>query len=77
MQSLIAITISSTIRSLGLNCFENCQKPEFIFLNEGIQYIGDYCLSGCCLLIKIFLSSVLYIDDCCFSGCGQLESIIL
>lgn len=72
------ITIPSNIKTIDLDCFENCTSLESVTFSNGLKEIGSSAFKNCSKLITLELpSTVENIGALTFKGCSCLESIVL
>ncbi|KAL7718589.1 Leucine rich repeat protein bspa family [Entamoeba marina] len=72
------ITIPSTIKSLGVACFNSCISLQSIILPSSLTSIDIGCFESCSSLTSIIIPLLLKsLSARCFSGCYQLKSINL
>lgn len=73
-----SITIPSSVTSLGLGAFGQCQKLKSVVVSEGITTLPQRCFRECKLLENVSLHSTLIkIEDYSFLMCYALKSIDL
>lgn len=76
-KSLTAVTLPSTLTTVGDQCFSNCVNLAEIVIPEGVKTIGS-AFFGCSGLTKATLPSTLTaLTNSTFYGCSALESIEL
>ena len=74
-ESLISITIPSSVTTIGDSAFENCDNLTTVTFGENSQLtsIGDSAFYNCYSLISITIpNSVTTIGDNAFTGCSSL-----
>ena len=69
-----SVSIPSTVKSLGANCFTGCSSLGGIDLSM-VTSLGAGCFSGCSSLKSINLPVVTSLGAYCFSDCTQLTSV--
>ena len=73
-----AITIPSSVTSLGDYCFSCCYGLTSITIPSSVTSLSDGCFSGCSSLTSITIpSSVTSLGESCFGGCIGLTSITI
>ena len=78
MSGITAITIPYGVKSMGLRCFEDCQKLASIVLSNSVETIGSSAFSGCSNLSSIVIpNSVVSIGEGAFFGCKEMETVVL
>ncbi|MGX8832822.1 leucine-rich repeat protein [Amedibacillus sp. YH-ame6] len=75
--SLISITLPSSLKTIGNHAFEYCGNLERVTLKEGLEKIGDYAFSYSDIYELTIPSSVSYLGDYAFSHCEYLDMVKL
>ena len=77
-QSLHSVTISSTVRTLGIRAFARCRSLTSVVLPEGLVDISDYAFEECDRLQSVVLpNSVRTLGIRAFACCRSLTSVVL
>jgi hypothetical protein len=74
------VTISNSVTSLGINCFNSCSYRNFnsVVIPDSVTYIGMYCFSGCSYLNSITIGNgITNIDQQAFVNCARLTSLTI
>ena len=72
------VTLSKTIRIIGMNAFNGCEYLTDIKFNDGLNSIGDFAFSGCKLLTKVELpNTVTTLGQCAFEDCINVSYVNL
>ena len=75
-KGLTSITISDSVKSIGVSAFSGCSGLTSITIPDSVTSIGVSAFSGCSGLTSITIpDSVTSIGDSAFSGCSGLTSI--
>ncbi len=76
--SLISVTISNGVTSIGDFALYNCSSLTTIVISDSVTSIGNYAFGGCSSLATIVIpNSVTLINNYAFCGCESLESIVI
>lgn len=71
--SLVEVTIPSSVVSVGNYAFSNCSSLEAVTISDGVLYLGMEAFSYCTELEKIFIpASVIDIGQFAFCACDKL-----
>jgi len=77
-QTITKVTVPSSVESIGLYAFSNCNKLTTVTFNSGsvLRTINAYAFNACSKLTGIvFPDTLCYIGDCAFYTCTGLTSI--
>lgn len=67
--NITELTLPSTVKFLGVDCFEYCSKLTSVTLNEGLEIIAHRALSSAPKLTSITIPSTVYqIGECALGG---------
>ena len=70
--------IPSSVTSIGVRAFNNCNSLSEIVIPASVTSIGDFAFCSCSSLSEIVIpSSVTSIGDFAFSGCSSLSEIVI
>ena len=70
--------IPSSVTSIGVRAFNNCNSLSEIVIPASVTSIGDFAFCSCSSLSEIVIpSSVTSIGDSVFSGCSSLSEIVI
>ena len=74
--ALTAITIPTTVETIGRAAFMGCTSLEKLTIQDGVTWI-DYCAFEDCTSLKsiVIPNSVTYVAERAFQGCSSLESL--
>ncbi|NLA76647.1 MAG: leucine-rich repeat domain-containing protein [Clostridiales bacterium] len=73
---LTAVTLPSTLRSIGFLAFSGCDALKEIVLPDSLETIGSYAFMSCTGLREVNLpAAVNSLGDYVFAGCSRLEKI--
>lgn len=77
--NLVLISIPSSVTSIGLAAFDDCDYLETIDIpvTSSLRYIGDYAFKYCAMDSIFIPNSVTYIGEEAFSRCENLMSVII
>lgn len=76
--NLKAITIPSTMTTIGNGCFQNCTGLTEIVIPEGITQLNSLAFGYCYGLVHVTLPSTLTtIGDRAFMSCQKLDNITI
>lgn len=74
--TLLAVSIPSSVTSIGENAFWGCGKLETIMFSEGLNSIGENAFGNCDSLTGVaFPNSVSVIGDSAFYMCENLQCV--
>lgn len=77
-ESLLEITIPSTVKEIGTCAFSHCYELYTVHLKEGVKEIAFEAFCSCENLLEITIpSTVKEIDGCVFSHCYELHTVHL
>lgn len=77
-ESLINVTIPSSVKLIGNRAFSSCESLKTIILPHSITNIGNSTFNGCYSLSRVLLPASIYeIGDMAFRDCKSLVSIVL
>ena len=75
---LTAVTIPSSVTSIGDNAFYGCTSLTSVTIPSSVTSIGSSAFSGCSSLTSVTIpSSVTSIGSSAFSGCARLTSVTI
>ena len=73
--SLIEVSLSGNIQSVGSYTFYECEKVKVIHLIGDTTRVGDYAFYNCSSLSDVYLDGISEIGDYAFYGCQHLKSV--
>lgn len=74
--SLVSISLTENVKSVGKSAFDGCLNFEEITFNEAIEEIGSYAFSGCQLIEEMTIpESVKKVGDGSFTRCDGLKKL--
>ena len=77
-ESLVEITLPSSVEVIESYAFDSCTSLEKINLNYGLREISNYAFSGCERLEGISVpDSVVNIGDSAFLGCTSIKKAVI
>ena len=77
-EELTSIILSSSLKTIGKNCFCNCMKLTSITIPNSVTSIGDYAFKVCSGLTSITIpNSITSIETGVFESCSGLTSITI
>lgn len=77
-QTLLSITLPSSITAIAEGAFANCTSLKSVVIPEGINTIGKNAFLGCSALQKVTIGyDVTEIGDFAFNGCESLEAVYM
>lgn len=75
--NLTAISIPSSITSIGAHAFENCVNLSAVNIPTSVTSIGEKAFAGCSQLGTVSLGNVRTIGDYAFGNCSRISSITI
>lgn len=76
-KTLTRLTLSETVRTIGLEAFYGCSNLIQANLNNGLTTLGTRCFLSCSKLASITLPvTITAINNSAFYGCGVLTELI-
>lgn len=76
--NVTSVQIPTTVKSIGINVFENCTKLSSVTIPEGVTLVPNNAFVGCSELSEINLpTSVESIGASAFASCTKLTSVVL
>ena len=76
--NLVAVSIPSSVVSVGSRAFQNCSKLSSAKISDGVSSIGSFAFSGCNSLVSIDIpNSVKNFGNYAFQNCSSLELALL
>ena len=75
--SLVSVTISNSVTSIGSSAFSDCTGLTSVAIPNSVTSIGSSAFSGCSGLISATIGNgVTDIGDKAFSGCKNVETVV-
>jgi len=75
---ITAVTIPSTVTSIGKGAFRNCSALEKVDIPDGVTSIGHGAFSGCSALVTVVIPpSATHIRQSAFMYCNKLSQITM
>ena len=74
----VDIYMSSSVTSLGGNCFTNCHSLQSVTIPSSVTSLVSSCFTNCSSLQSVTIpSSVTSLGGNCFTGCSSLRSVTI
>lgn len=81
-QDVTALTIPSSVKSIGEYAFASCMQLETVKYNDDVELdnVANYLYAGCYALTSVSMpanGTITAIGDCAFENCNSLSSMVL